>query len=150
MQLNKFVLLFFIFLCVNSNSQSLLVYNSCGDYSQNSDFSVISSFSEPITSIGINVENGFLSYNSGFVLLTTKIEEDRFHISPNPADDVIYIDQSIKSELTIYNSLGQVIGNYSLKDGNNIINVESLPSGLYYFTFRDEYSNLITRKIIKS
>jgi hypothetical protein len=113
--MNSYKFHFFIILFLSYNvlcAQQVYVYNTAGSSSVSSDFIVVSSFSEPITSISSKVENGFLFKNRHF-----PYKEDHFAIYPNPSSDFIFIELGLNTDLIIYNSIGQIVLNKRLSIG---------------------------------
>lgn len=83
--------------------------------------------------VGINsVKNGSVSYY------------------PNPANSIVNLEISDNavSQCQIYNSNGQLISTYLLKQGKNIINVSNLITGLYIIKIQTQ-KETITSKLIK-
>jgi hypothetical protein len=68
---------------------------------------------------------------------TTALTENlisEIQLSPNPANDLLYIDNLNESDLEIfiYNSTGKKINSYQLKSGKNNINISNLTPGFYF------------------
>ena len=86
--------------------------------------------------------NGVNVFKEGGVILTSVEEADNnfteFIIAPNPASDFIEINLNNEASLIasdkvhIFDILGLEVGQSSLIDGNNRINISHLPAGVYY------------------
>ena len=89
--------------------------------------------------------------------LTSTIEYPNIFISdfivyPNPITDVLNIVQSAESKLTsivVYNTLGKLILTKSLLNAKSEINLNSLISGVYYYTLIGRSGKKINGKFIK-
>lgn len=95
-----------------------------------------------------------LSIDAGFVLVeepATSIAElnNNFSIYPNPADDVLNIDiKGDNATLLVSNIEGKIVQEIILENGNNIIDVSTFSSGLYFYQI--EQANVVskTQKLI--
>ena len=74
------------------------------------------------------------------VLGLRKNRERIIKVSPNPFIDEIKINTSLPVELSIYNSLGQVILSDRLISGKTI-NTSALPSGTYFVELVNKDNN---------
>jgi hypothetical protein len=147
LKMNSYKLQFFLILFLSYNvlcAQQVYVYNSAGSSSVSSDFIVVSSFSEPITSISSKVENGFLFKNRHF-----PYKEDHFAIYPNPSSDFIFIEVGLNTDLIIYNSIGQIVLNKRLSIGLNQVYVTDFANGIYYLMLLNEELSIKGHKILK-
>jgi hypothetical protein len=74
----------------------------------------------------------------------------REYISPNPTFSHLNIE-NIKeaTEYKLFNLIGSVMQQGSLIEGNNMITIQSLPSGMYLLEIIDEQKNRTVHKIIK-
>jgi len=134
----------FLVMCLRSFTQQVYVYNTAGASSNSSDFRVVSSFSEPITSIGNNIEHGFL-YKKRHLLFT----EDHFAIYPNPSSDFIFVEVGLNTDLILYNSIGQVVLNRRISAGLNQIVLTDYANGIYYLILFNEKLTIKGHKILK-
>jgi len=66
----------------------------------------------------------FLSVNETSAPLTT--------IYPNPASENMTVNVSLKSEMKLYNSIGEEVGTENLSVGENNISVANLAKGIYF------------------
>lgn len=72
-------------------------------------------------------------------------------LSPNPTNNFVKISaEASASELTIVNSLGQIVGSFTVSGNETTISVESLPSGIYFINLLDENKKIIsTEKLVR-
>lgn len=75
-------------------------------------------------------------------------QNSRMIIYPNPTSDKVIIETNANSRLEITNVLGQIIREDRLHEGINIINIELMPNGVYYFTAMMD-GGMTTKKVIK-
>jgi hypothetical protein len=75
-------------------------------------------------------------------------EESSFIISPNPSNGIYKLEVSKQEayNLTIYNSLGQIILN---EESPHFIDISGYPSGLYFLEISTSKRNSYVRKLIK-
>lgn len=71
----------------------------------------------------------------------------QLQISPNPANEQLYIDNlnESDSEILIYNSAGKKMNSYQLKSGKNTINISNLTTGFYFV----KEQNGVISKVVK-
>ncbi len=85
--------------------------------------------------------------------LNTSVQElgqkNLFNIYPVPNDGIFTLEiaDAGKSRIIIANTLGQVVRD-QIVDKKEIINVSSLPSGMYFISLSDNNNNLQTRKFL--
>jgi hypothetical protein len=146
------IIVWFFCFSPSINGQEVFVYNSSGGSSSNSDFVVISSFAEPITSIGSNVENGFLSFKKYPINLSQKniTENNQVKIYPSSTEDFLYVESFQLFELIVYNGVGQKIETHSINVGVNRINISKYSTGIYYLKLNNDFENVPSFKIIKN
>ena len=76
------------------------------------------------------------------------------NIYPNPSTNFVSFDyylppQTSQAKIVIRNILGSVMGQYELKQDNQIrISVNDLKSGIYFYTITVGNQNLTTKKFI--
>jgi uncharacterized protein YjdB len=72
-------------------------------------------------------------------------------IFPNPAHDEITISmtEGAFNSLTITNNIGQVVIQQQLAKGATSVNIRSLPSAIYYATFRGD-NGIVVKRFIKN
>jgi hypothetical protein len=76
-----------------------------------------------------------------------KFENESF-IFPNPFTDFLHVTAKNKSEMVIYNVLGEIAGSWELTSGNNEIKPELTASGIY-FCFIKDAEGICYRKIMR-
>jgi hypothetical protein len=76
-------------------------------------------------------------------------------VYPNPASEQAFIDyqihnEMIKAKVVIHNILGSPVGNYELPtyDLKVKIQIDDLPSGVYFYTIYLDNDGVLTRKLI--
>ncbi len=75
-----------------------------------------------------------------------------FDVWPNPVSDATFtltLENTMPSELVIYNVNGQVVKTQRIDNQTNIINVESLGSGVYFVEIRDISGKTVKKLLIK-
>ena len=86
--------------------------------------------------------------NNGICELTTETK-----LFPNPIGSQLIIDKNTTTciiKMNLYNAIGQLlIKDYILLDGVNIIDFSKYPSGVYFYRFHDDNTNLKSGKLIK-
>lgn len=90
---------------------------------------------------------------TGFFLLKNEVEEHRFTVYPNPANDfiVINLDEhtiSTNLNLRIYDLHGRLVNEQTLSSGfstKSKINISQLPEGLYFIQLSDNLENKFTK-----
>ena len=83
-------------------------------------------------------------------LATVENEIDNFFISPNPTNGILNVRSKIKLEITINNSLGQILKKENIQKGDNLIDISTLVNGVYFINGVDTKGNHFTEKIIKN
>lgn len=81
----------------------------------------------------------------------SNIQESSMSIYPNPANNILYIDK-VKNKNTTYritNTIGTVVQQGLLQQGNNSISLALLPAGIYILECMDNEGLRKTTKIIK-
>jgi hypothetical protein len=76
-------------------------------------------------------------------------------VYPNPASEQAFVDyqihnETIKAKVVIHNILGSPVGNYELPtyDLKVKIQIDDLPSGIYFYTIYLDNDGVLTRKLI--
>jgi hypothetical protein len=96
-------------------------------------------------------EYAFIDINSGTHQLDT---QNNFSVFPNPASDFIHIQLSDASSLlknntvSIINSLGILIDEFSLTNRSVSKNISTYPTGLYFFVIKNADGILERHKVI--
>lgn len=77
-------------------------------------------------------------------------EQELFSVNiyPNPTSDAITILTKERTELTIVNSIGELVMKTALAENKNEISLKALAPGIYFFQFRTK-TGTVARKIIK-
>lgn len=94
-----------------------------------------------------------VAFDLSTVNIETPIVENNFSIYPNPAENTIYVLNNTPDSnayiFLIYNSLGQKVFEISfINTEENIINMQSLPSGLYVAAIMRDGIIMQSEKII--
>jgi hypothetical protein len=108
-----------------------------------------SQYTTPDYFLGYGIPNLELALNSALSVET--ITNSKLSIYPNPVTDKLYIDLPSLDGivlLRVYNVLGKEINSYEISNNNNVVDVVSIPSGLYIVTLESN-SILKTFKLIK-
>jgi len=109
-----------------------------------------------ISEAGIYTQASYIRLLSRFVtapcIISSGINEGNNNILsisvfPNPATNEINIISNKKEEMIIRNILGENVYEYTLKSGNNIINIETLSKGLYFIEVHSK-NKIISKKLI--
>jgi hypothetical protein len=74
-------------------------------------------------------------------------------VYPNPTKGIVTVQLDISNteplEFTIYNSLGQCVGNFQLNSNNLQLNLSHLSNGFYYYNIKSKEGVLSRNKMIK-
>ncbi len=98
--------------------------------------------------------------NLGLVNYIPFLEDDNvsesnttaFEVWPNPVSDgsfTLTLEKAIPSELVIYNVNGQIVKSQKIDNQTNVINVESLGSGVYFVEVRNTSDKSVKKLLIK-
>ena len=98
--------------------------------------------------------------NLGLVNYIPFLEDDNvsesnttaFEVWPNPVSDgsfTLTLAKAISSELVIYNVNGQIVKTQKIDNQTNVINVESLGSGVYFVEVRNTSDKSVKKLLIK-
>ncbi|WP_300675518.1 BspA family leucine-rich repeat surface protein [Soonwooa sp.] len=66
-----------------------------------------------------------------------------FVIAPNPVTDYLYINSKVKARAKIYNTNQQIIKEYDVSEGRNVIDVLNLRPGFYFIKINNEMQKII-------
>ena len=98
--------------------------------------------------------------NLGLVNYIPFLEDDNvsesnttdFEVWPNPVSNATFtltLENALPSELVIYNVNGQIVKTQRIDNQTNIINIESLGSGVYFVEVRDISGKTVKKLLIK-
>ncbi len=73
--------------------------------------------------------------------------EDEISVYPNPAVDIITIKTNLFNEVTIRNSLGQIVSRRSINNGT--LSFSPASSGVYFITFTDGNRNITKKAFVR-
>lgn len=81
-------------------------------------------------------------FEEGVLTSTTPLDKNSEHIytiSPNPANDIIYLSGTLNSgkRFSILNALGQQVKSGMLSANRNYVQIEELQTGIYYLVIDD-------------
>ena len=73
-----------------------------------------------------------------------------FSIYPNPSDGVfsVKLPDANKSLITIYNSLGEVVGSITFSSSNSLLDISYLPDGVYTLQLNNDNTTVLHRRIV--
>ena len=79
-----------------------------------------------------------------------KLVKSNIRIYPNPNDGKFNFETTIEGNVRIFNSLGLLIFETSVNEGNNEINFQrNIPSGVYFVRFEGEISKETLKIVIE-
>jgi hypothetical protein len=89
------------------------------------------------------------SYYSGIKKVNVQLND--FHIWPNPANDVVFIDNNTSDIVNcrIISNAGQQIKYIQLHAGTNTVDLKGMPSGTYVFTLQtnlNQYNKIVVKQ----
>ncbi|MEZ4853691.1 S8 family serine peptidase [Flavobacterium sp.] len=87
---------------------------------------------------------GVPDFQAALVLSGKQFENSTFSAYPNPVADKLFftIDKKTKGNITFYNQLGQSVLQRAISFDNNSVDVSALQSGVYFYDFSSNSSNL--------
>jgi hypothetical protein len=81
------------------------------------------------------------------------IAKRQIFVYPNPTKGIITVDINFLNtdslEFSMYNSLGQSVGDFQLKSNNLQLNIDFLKSGFYYYNIKYKAVVISRGKIVK-
>jgi hypothetical protein len=98
-------------------------------------------------SLGLVTFIPFVGYNA-----VNETKTISFDISPNPVthgDFTLILKNNIPSEVTIFNSNGQIVKSQHIDNPMSTINVEALVAGVYFIEVRNLEGKVVKKIIIK-
>lgn len=69
------------------------------------------------------------------------VTEHRIAVYPNPAKDILHLVVDDAATVALYNAIGQPVGSANLIQGDNTINIDYLPAGVYFIQLSGEQVN---------
>jgi hypothetical protein len=97
-------------------------------------------------------DSSTLTYTVLFTLDDTSVTDltgDNFRIYPNPAQTRIYLDLPAGyNKVQLYNLTGLMVMETTGNSVNGLLNVESLPSGVYFLKISDNQGNTKVQKVV--
>ncbi len=94
--------------------------------------------------------------DSATVSIITGINEisslnDQIQLSPNPFSQSFNLDISTRQSvfITMYNMLGENVGDWKINPGHNVINAEEYSPGIYMLQIKTADGRLLNKKIVK-
>lgn len=69
------------------------------------------------------------------------VTEHRIAVYPNPAKDILHLVVNSTATATFYNAIGQPVGSANLIQGDNTVNIDYLPAGVYFIQLSGEQVN---------
>lgn len=90
----------------------------------------------------------YTSCNVNITLNVAKQHTSHFNVYPNPFNDKLFVQQKGVDELTLFNSMGAVIQQFTTTPPLTSIDLSFLKAGVYFLRIRTE-KNALTIKIIK-
>jgi subtilisin-like proprotein convertase family protein len=114
------------FFKVAANGTYYAVYTDGNNCSAKSDDFVV-------TNVGINDTNAMLS---------------PIMVYPNPSNGEIYIDNAVKSDITLLNAFGTVVLNIEVASNHHLIDVD-IATGVYFLRITKEQKTITKRVIIE-
>lgn len=106
-------------------------------------------YTTPTYQFGYGIPDFQLALNNA--LLALNFDNELFLIYPNPIKNVITItipNESVNTTFYLFNNLGQIVKEIPLTATNQIINVENLNSGIYFYKFSAK-NKAIQGKLVK-
>ena len=78
-------------------------------------------------------------------------QDGNISVYPNPFTQTLTIEVNSATTYyaTMYNMIGQTMGNWEIKQGANTIGTATLPSGVYVLQMKDVQGNVVNKKVVK-
>jgi len=81
--------------------------------------------------------------------LEVKNETINFNVYPNPVNDVLNISISENNtSISIYDVIGKTVSEMELINGNNILNIEILNAGVYFYSIKRNGVSIETKQLV--
>ncbi|PLX08848.1 MAG: hypothetical protein C0598_12095 [Marinilabiliales bacterium] len=75
-------------------------------------------------------------------------DEIKVDVYPNPASDIININSKRGGQIVIYSANGQKVMVSELKEGNNVVNINDINTGIYVLEINFPNAKSVTKKLI--
>jgi hypothetical protein len=111
------------------DSNALFVMNAPNDFPFENDFFTSNRFIDS-TNVGA-IELDTTTYTDSTIVSAMTLSKSEIKIYPNQVSSFINIQMEKEAEITITDISGKMLHKELLNTGNNIINTEALPCGLY-------------------
>lgn len=98
------------------------------------------------------IDNVSITPDSGTMLKNIFTEQTNVFVSPNPFTTTLVIVNEVKqspSEIFIYDVLGREVKQLIINNQSTIINLQDLPSGIYFYQISDERKKISRGKLVK-
>ncbi len=106
-------------------------------------------FTNPVT-YNIIAEDGLTNQDWLVTVSINNLVENKdinkLNIYPNPASDIVIIENAENSKISIINMLGQVVFSQTLNNNNIKLNVSQIPNGTYLIRVENN-NEVITKKL---
>lgn len=106
----------------------------------------------PLTSMGQwDIVTGKINDQTATGLFQLETEKSQISIYPNPAVNdfnILFSEEQNHTTITLTDILGNKIREINFDGKQLIVPKENFRDGIYFISFKDEYNNVITRKII--
>ncbi len=88
---------------------------------------------------------------TGSVGINEKISQSEILVYPNPAKDYINFEMGMYKDfqLTVFNSIGQIMLQKSFTSANNTIDIQNFKQGIYYYNLVNDKGKRISGKFVK-
>ena len=104
------------------------------------------------TGLGIVRDSIHIKYRIGetecFLSTEKEMVQEEIAVFPNPASDNVTITVGESVDFVLYNILGDALISEKLTVGQNSINVQDLPNGVYFYAIGREGAIVETKKLI--
>ena len=93
--------------------------------------------------------NGDFEYSNVIILTSQFIGNQQFTLFPNPVRSELNIANVSQGNILIYNSIGQVVRQFSVTDTQMRIEVSDLENGIYTLKFQKTDGTVVSKQFIK-
>jgi len=103
--------------------------------------------SDDMGSIGTSTT---ISFTVGNLTEIVKMNKNSMNIYPNPSEGKVYINNNnTVQNITITNSLGVIVGEFKITNGQNSLHLDYLSNGIYFIHFSSEKQNVVQNIVIQ-